>query len=290
MHEKYTVTAVVTTYKRKWRQIERAITSIIRQSYPVTEILLIDDNVLSNASDSGKIAENEFTADIKKESLRFREVTYISMGGNQGVGAARNRAISLAKGDLIGFLDDDDEWKEDKIEKQVRMFERDPELGLVFGLGKIFYDDTGKTSALWQESIFKEKPLFQDMLWGDYVGSASQPLMKADLLRKLGGFNPDRKAAVEDYELWIRISKESRIWGTPDILYIKHMDQGEHISTSNDRVLRGYLRIYEEFRNEYDKNILAKRHILRNIVRVGVKSRNPEVLPYIFRWVRTYFF
>ena len=267
------VTAVITTYKRKWPMIIRAIESVLNQTYPVCELLLVDDND----------PQSEFSRSIRTEAARVERVRYVPMGKNSGVSAARNKGIAEAKGDVIGFLDDDDEWCPDKIETQVKLFAENPDAALVFSCGWVKEDDTGREAYWWPWDIFKEKPTYADMLEWDYVGSTSTPLIRVDIARKLGGFTTKQRA-VEDYEFWTRIRREHPVVGIKKVLYIKHMDSAEHVSRNYARTVQGFANIYRENKSEYPKYPKARLQMLWNISREGIKGKQAKVIPYVFQW------
>lgn len=272
--KQWKVTAAITTYKRDWNSITRAIESVLNQSYPVHELLLVDDNDV----------QSEFSQDIQREVVKLPKVRYVPMIKNGGVSRARNRAIEEAQGDLIGFLDDDDEWHPDKVAAQVRMFEETPNLGIAFVTGRIMFEGTDRQEYNWQYQIFKPEPSFEDMLWTDYVGSASVPLISLEALRDVGGFLTENQPAEEDYELWIRIARKYAVRGTKDVLFIKHMDGSAHISTRLDRVYEGFRNIYRINIADYRKYPRAHTAILWNIVRCGVRAQLPQVIPYVIKW------
>ncbi|MCR4805822.1 MAG: glycosyltransferase [Clostridia bacterium] len=268
------VTAVITTYKRKWASIVRAIESVLNQTRPVYELLLVDDNN----------ADSPYSEDIQREVAGLEKVRYVPMVKNGGVAAARNRGIAEAKGDLIAFLDDDDEWAPEKVAVQVSLFEKDPDLGIAFVTGRVINEDTGEEYHNWQYEIFKENPSYNDMLYTDYVGSASVPMIRLAALRDVGGFIRENQPAVEDYELWIRVARKYAVKGVKDVLFIKHTDSNEHVSGSLVKVGRGFRNIYALNRQDYQKDLRAHVAILWNICRCGVRGKDASVIPYVFRW------
>ena len=269
------VTAVITTYKREWTSIVRAINSVLNQTMPVYELLLVDDN------DSDSL----YSKGIQNEVTKMERVRYVPMVKNRGVAEARNRGIAEAKGDLIAFLDDDDEWAPEKVAVQVSMFEKEPDLGIAFVTGRVINDENGREHYNWQYEIFKENPSYVDMLYTDYVGSASVPMIRLNVLRDVGGFIRENQPAVEDYELWIRIAKKYNIKGVKDVLFIKHTDSNEHVSGSLVKVGRGFRNIYTLNQADYQKNLRAHVAILWNICRCGVRGKDITVVPYVFRWL-----
>ncbi len=273
--KQWTVTAVITTCRREWKYIERAVQSVLTQTYPVLEVLIVDDNT----------TPSPYSESILAAVKGMDRVRYIAMGQNGGVSRARNKGIEEARGELIGFLDDDDEWLPEKISLQVALFQQEPSLGLAFGIGRKMEDDTGKEGLTWNHEIFKERPAYQEELKQDYVGSTSHPLMRLDAIKALGGFRTENQPAVEDYELWIRMAERYPIRGIDQPLYIKHMVAGEHISRNRARTFAGYKNIYLIHKEEYRKLPAARLQRLRDISREGIRARKPEVIPYFLQWL-----
>lgn len=109
------VTAAIPAFNAE-RFLADAITSVLSQTYPCYECLVIDDG------------SSDRTADIARS---FEGVRYLRQE-NGGDAAARNRAISEARGDFIAFLDADDVWLPHKIGTQMQLFEENPHLALVY--------------------------------------------------------------------------------------------------------------------------------------------------------------
>ncbi|MBP3637747.1 MAG: glycosyltransferase family 2 protein [Clostridia bacterium] len=267
------ISVAITTYKREWKSIIRSIESVLNQTYPIYELLLVDDND----------ATSEYSREIRQEVLKLAKVRYVPMGKNGGVCKARNHAIEEARGDLLAFLDDDDEWHPEKLATQVRLFDETPNLGIAFVTGRILFEGSDKEEYTWQHQIFKPEPTLEDMLWTDYVGSASVPLISMKALREVGGFLTENQPAEEDYELWIRIARKYAVRGTNDVYFIKHMDNSAHISTRLDRVYEGFRNIYRINKADYRKYPRAHVAILWNICRCGVRAKLPQVTPYVIK-------
>ena len=96
-----------------------AIESVLSQTYRHLEVIVVDDG---STDRSGEVAK----------SFAGRGVRY-SHQDNAGIGPARNKGVELARGEFLAFLDADDRWPEEKIERQLRAFERDPSLEMCFG-------------------------------------------------------------------------------------------------------------------------------------------------------------
>ena len=112
-----TVSVIVPLYNHR-RYIRTAVESVLNQTAPPLEILVIDDG----STDKSRDAIADF--------IESGEIIYVRQE-NQGVSAARNHGISLARGEFIALLDSDDAWMPTKLEKQLAVFEKNPELALV---------------------------------------------------------------------------------------------------------------------------------------------------------------
>ena len=103
------VSVIIPTYNRS-RTIERAIRSVLIQTYTDLEVIVVDDCSTDN------------TADIV-HCIKDDRVKYFRLECNQGACVARNVGIDMAKGDYIAFQDSDDEWMAEKLEKVLSVME-----------------------------------------------------------------------------------------------------------------------------------------------------------------------
>lgn len=105
-----TVSVIIATYKRAG-VVPQAIRSVLRQSFQNFEVIVVDD------------ASPDNTREVV-QSIGDHRVQYIRHAKNKGPSAVRNTGIRAAAGRYIAFLDDDDEWREDKLEKQIKAIEK----------------------------------------------------------------------------------------------------------------------------------------------------------------------
>ncbi|MEI8124131.1 MAG: glycosyltransferase family A protein [Parachlamydiaceae bacterium] len=110
--------SVIIPYFNAGQFIEEALKSIRRQNYPFLEIILIDDGSSDNIGERVKT--------LGKDIIFLRQ-------NNKGPAAARNFGIKQAKGDIIAFLDADDEWPDDKLALQLARLRSDSSLKIVTG-------------------------------------------------------------------------------------------------------------------------------------------------------------
>lgn len=124
------VSVIIPTYNRA-RLVVEAIESVLRQTAPPREIIVIDDGS---------------TDDTPRAVEAFGDRIMYVRQENWGVGVARNRALAMARGRYLAFLDSDDVWLEFKLELQVAVMERMPEVGFLFSDFLITKDGKVKTT------------------------------------------------------------------------------------------------------------------------------------------------
>ena len=127
--------SVITPCRDMARFLPDAVRSVMRQAVPVQEILLVDDG----SSDELATVVDALAA----EGAPLR----VLKGQGAGPGPARNVALAEARGDLVAFLDADDLWPADKLERQTRRLDERPELGMVSGFVTYFEDLDPKALA-----------------------------------------------------------------------------------------------------------------------------------------------
>ncbi len=123
MHSEPRVSVIIPVYNRE-RYLPEAVRSVLAQSYPAFEVVLVDDG----STDNSAAIAREFGPPVR-----------YSHQANAGQAAARNRGVELATGTMLAFLDSDDYWSPDKLAIQVDAFGRDPELEAVFGHVRQFF-------------------------------------------------------------------------------------------------------------------------------------------------------
>ncbi len=205
------VSIVIPTYNRG-HVLERAILSVLRQTYKDFELIVVDDG----SFDSTSRLLSEYEGKIK---VLFQK--------NRGVSAARNLGIRHSRGDLIAFLDSDDEWLPDKLAKQAALF--DP--------GKRFF--VSHTDEIW---IRAGKELHQKKIHRKQGGqffvralercliSPSSVMISLCLLDTVGWFD-EALPAAEDYDLWLRLTAFHEVDFVPEPLIIKHGGAKDQLST-----------------------------------------------------------
>ena len=234
------VTVIIPTYKRTVEYLSRAVKSVVGQTYENTEIIVIDD------SPSTYTHREEIKSYM--DSISSEKIKYYQNEKNMGGSLARNRGISLAEGSFISFLDDDDEYKTSKIEKQVK-FMLEGGYDLTFS-DMIMYNTNG---AVVDYRDYKDIPAFDNESLLHYhlmrhMTGTPTFMFKTEKLREIGGFE-DAKMGQEFYLMLKSIERGLKIGYFPqcDVKVYKHADGG---ITQGKNKIDGENRLYE-FKKKY---------------------------------------
>jgi len=128
--------SVVVIFRDAERFLEEAIASVLAQTYPDWELLMVDDG---SVDDSTMVARR--MAERHPGQMRYLQHPG---GGNRGMSASRNLGIRHARGEYLAFLDADDAWFPDALTEQVGLLEAHPEAAMVYGPIQWWYSWTGR--------------------------------------------------------------------------------------------------------------------------------------------------
>ena len=207
------VSVVIPTYNR-YTLLKRAINSLLSQTYPVDEIIVVDDGSTDN------------TKDIQKD---FPEIIYIYQE-NRGVSTARNVGIQRAKNEWIAFLDSDDEWHQEKLQKQVAFHQKNSNILMSYTAEKWVRD--GKVVKIPKKYKKVGKDAFLENL--SYCNIApSSVMLHNSLLERVGLFD-ERLEVCEDYDLWLRITMKHEAGLINEALIIKYAGHDEQLGFRKD--------------------------------------------------------
>lgn len=178
--------SVVTPVYNAEDTIIHALNSIVNQTFPVFEIILVNDG---SKDDSENIIRS-FQKDHPEVTIHY------IYQENQGPSVARNKGIKMAKGEFIALLDSDDSWLDDKLEHQMTVFNENPDISLLGG------KRTGHLDKNYQQGKFIRVNL--NMLIKSNRFDTSSTIIKRSIFKEVGFFNENQKYS-EDYNLWLRI-------------------------------------------------------------------------------------
>jgi glycosyltransferase involved in cell wall biosynthesis len=176
--------------------IANTIESILLQTYSNTEIVIVNDG------------SKDRSYQMLEPYLTFSRVKYIEQE-NRGVAAARNTGIRNSSGELIAFLDQDDLWLPEKIEKQVKILLTHPEIALVHGKFNFINETGSKIEPLWRQRVtsgFCYPQIFEH----NKIGMLTA-LVRRECIEEAGLFDEDI-AVTDDYLMWLKITYRHQIY------------------------------------------------------------------------------
>lgn len=224
------VSVVIPTYNRA-HLVSRAISSALAQDFPELEVIVVDDGS---------------TDETPRLLAQFEAVRVIRFEHNRGGAAARNAGIEAARGELIAFLDSDDEWLPTKVRRQADVIQNSSAVGAVYCRYFVNDDATGQriewTSELYTGSI---RPA---LLRGRCPRSVSLFLVRRAALERVGGFDESLEG-FQDADLWIRLSPEWEFGAVDEALVIIHEHSGARVTTDpvvRERALESFLDKWQE--------------------------------------------
>jgi glycosyltransferase involved in cell wall biosynthesis len=281
------ISVVIPVYNRA-NLLKEAVKSVISQNFIDFELIIADD-----------CSED----DIKKaiEAIPFIEninLKYIRLQKHSGMpGFVRNCGCKIAEGRYIAFLDSDDLWLPDKLEKQMALIDAAENRSSNPGAGVGRCDGFGKskiaichTREIWQrgdkvvsqasQRHKREGDIFQDALIKCIIGP-STVIMEKTLFEKYGGFREDLEIA-EDYELWLRITAHNAVAYIDQPLVVKRAGDWQQLSEKYGQIeifrINALKQLVEQSFFAPDKMILAKKALAEKcrIYAAGCRKRGRD--------------
>ena len=204
------VSVIIPSYNRA-TTIQRCLDSVLKQSLPANEIFVIDDGSTDN------------TSEIIKNN--YKNINYLHQN-NQGVSAARNLGIHEAKSEWLAFLDSDDEWLPNKLERQFQELEKSSHHELIH------------SDEIWVRNGVRVNPKHKHKKYGGDIFEHCLPLccispsavmIHRDVFNIVGTFD-ENLPACEDYDLWLRICSKQEVLYIDEPLIIKYGGHADQLS------------------------------------------------------------
>lgn len=220
------VSVIIPTHNRS-RYLRGALESVFGQTYPPLEVIVVDD---ASDDDTPALLES-FTA-------RIRTHRRPQCGGPS---AARNSGVAMARGDLLAFLDSDDEWLPNKLAVQVAaLTQADRPYGGIF----CTMQHLSETGHMRHPVLRSFRPTVESMCITNVPGSPSAVMIRRDACERLGGFD-EQLPPCEDWDLWLRIGIEYGWIGIEDRLVTYRVHPGQ-LSSSLQKNFNGRLRFFRK--------------------------------------------
>lgn len=230
--------------------IGKTLESVLNQTYTDTEIIVVDD---CSTDDSRSIVRSY-----------GEKVRLVEQKENQGVSNARNRGVAESEGEYIAFLDADDIWLPDKIERQLEIFRDDSEVGFVHCSVTLIDPDEQPMSDITDGGKGHIADAFLTFNGGAVIGAGSTGILLRDVFEDVGGFDP-RLSTAADWDFCYRVATKYKIGfvDQPKVLYRVHnSNMHGNIRVMEHDILIGFQKAFSV------KTGQNKRHCYGNMYRV----------------------
>ena len=231
------VSVIVPTYNRL-KKLPITINSILNQTFDDFEIIIVNDG------------EDEISVQKVISEFNDSRIHYLINQRKKGANGARNTGLEQAKGKFIAFLDDDDLWYPQKIQKQLQLFyQSQNKVGLVYS----GFEIVSANDPQFSKKIFPQKKgkLLNDIIIGNFIGSPT-PLIRRDILFDAGPFDESLKSS-QDWDLWIRIAKITEFDFVNEIL-AKYTVHGDQISFDFEKKIQSFDHIIKKYSYLFNAN------------------------------------
>lgn len=236
------ISIITPTYNRE-AFLPAAIESVLAQSYKEFELIIVDDG----STDNSRELINLYSAKDPRIKYLYQE--------NQRQSVARNYALSIAKGDFICFLDSDNYWPQDKLEKSVKAFEQYPEADIVYG-DCITIDE--QDNELHRNNMRRYSGRIAALLLKDNFVSMNTTMTRRRCFDEMGGMSGKRRVA-DDYDLWLKFSARFYFQYIPEFLAYYRVMENQISSNkklrfeTNEKIILDFLATYPDAVNDQEK-------------------------------------
>lgn len=264
------VTVAISTYNRA-SLVQAALESVFAQTYSDYDVVVVDNG----------------STDDTREALRpFEDRIRYAYQENRGRAGGRNRAIELAVGRFVAFLDSDDLWLPDKLERQIPVLEANARVGFVHGHVEVIDEQGGPLP----EETARQCAVFdaahrRPITYAGYVLECrcltSTVVVRRECFDRVGAYDP--AVGLEDLDLYLRLLREYDVvflGGAPLARYRLHESQtpNEELAYGRIEAVRKHLELIETGPPLPDKR-LARRNLLlalgdaHHVLRDGAAAR-----------------
>lgn len=240
------VSVVIPCYNQA-RFLGEAIESVLNQTYPNVEIIVVNDG------------STDHTSEV---ALQYSKVRYFEQQ-NQGLAAARNKGFSESRGSYLVFLDADDRLLPSAIGAGVLCFGAHPECAFVFGHHKRIASDGSPIEK--SEPYWNSDDQYLTLLRGNYIGMHATVMYRRNILESVEGFDTSL-AACEDYDLFLRVARRFPIYRHGEVVAEYRMHDA-NMSRDTGMMLQTVL---EVLRSQWKYVKVDKR--CRSAYKIGMRS------------------
>lgn len=247
------ISVVIPTHNRA-EKLKASLNSALIQKDVVIEVVVVSDGF------------DAMTDQLMQQYLkRYQNIRYIVLNPAQGANRARNVGIESSRGAYVAFLDDDDEFLEGKLFKQVEEFKKNSQIGLVY-TGLVSRYKIGEKYYSYNVTKRNRGNLSKQILFSNVIGSTSTVMIRKDILLK-ERFD-ERLLALQDHDLWIRICQRHLVSVVTEPLLIYNsvisQDSSVQISSSIEKHIQANKLISDKYADLYEQLSDEDRKLIEN--------------------------
>jgi glycosyltransferase involved in cell wall biosynthesis len=238
-----TISVVLPTYNRP-KLLKKAVDSVLRQTYTDFELIIVDD-----ASDIPVF-------EIVKKAYNDNRIEIYRNEQNKGVSYCRNLGADLAEGEFLAFIDDDDRWKEGKLQKQIDKFsDLNEEYAAIYtGNERVKDNEVLKTRIPEQSG-----DVYPEILEEFFIFPFTSLMIKEEPFFEIGGFDLDMNRG-EDWDLIIRLSAKYKIAAIKQVL-VERGFHGDNISQEKEHNYKARQAIWDKHHDRYTNTNIRNRFL-----------------------------
>lgn len=245
------VSVIIPTYNRA-DLLPRAINSVLNQTFKDFELIVVDDGSTDNTK--------ELISDFQKKDNRIQ---YIWQENSGAPAKPKNTGIKNSKGEFLAFLDSDDEWLPEKLEKQLKLFEKDKDLGIVgCNCWNIYVGEKYRKTKYRIKNNTKDNPI--RILEDCFIFSSSSVVIPRFVFNDVSLYDESFKVS-DDWDLYIRILKKYRFNFVDDFLLNYYVHYNNISKEGSIKQAEDYINLIKKHEKDYNSNLLAKSIILRYV-------------------------
>lgn len=226
------VSVIIPTFEQE-DTLLMSIESALKQTYPPLEVIVVDDGSRDNLYP------------LLRPYVLNGRVLYFRQE-NRGQGSARNTGAGYAGGEWLAFLDSDDIWKPQKLEKQFAYAKKHPTTALIFANADIVKDNefVGTFFDSFCHWPTLTEPVYPQLVEDNFIVNSSV-LVKRNVFQEMGGFDiRPLFRRIEDYDLWLRIASRYLVGGVRESLLTYKYPLQKHRKSS--LITKGLKRLYRK--------------------------------------------
>lgn len=255
------VSVIITTYNRD-KYLDETISSVVSQTYPNIEVLVIDDGSVKNYAEG--------------ICSKFSNCTYYYKT-NGGLSSARNYGIEKAKGEFIAFLDDDDFWHPSKIQKQVKVLIEEPGIDCVHSSAAVV-DEGGKPTGSFigasQNKVHKRTGYVFWNALGCWVVKSPTPLIRKKVFQSDLMFDENIKVG-EDVDFYQRMFYRHKVYYINEPLaFYREYGDANRLSLQREKYIGIEKKMLANFKKMGVKNPLVLNRIARKLLLSAERTWN----------------